>query len=64
VTGQWKRFYEIDSVRLGGPIEWMIFRCPDSEWLWTIVTATNETAFLDDLWALRETFECPHQDRD
>ncbi|MBU0492621.1 MAG: FixH family protein [Chloroflexi bacterium] len=44
----------------GGPIEWLIFQCPGSELLWTIIISTsNEPAYMDHLRALRETFQCP-----
>jgi hypothetical protein len=60
VRGQWSN--PTGETRLGGgPIEWMIFRCPGSDWLWTIVTcAANESApYMDSLRTVRATFECP-----
>jgi hypothetical protein len=38
----------------------MVFSCPGSDWLWTVVIATNdEEYYMDGLRTLRETFECP-----
>jgi len=58
VTGQWEGI-RAPRPQPGGPVEWMIFRCPGSDWLWTLVISTNDAAYMDDLRALRAKFECP-----
>jgi len=59
VTGWWRFTWESAGALGDGPIEWIIFRCPGSDWLWTIAISTNETAYLDYLRTLQGTFECP-----
>lgn len=44
---------------LGGDIEWVIFQCPDSNWLWTLVIHTSNPTYVEHLRTTRETFECP-----
>jgi len=44
---------------LGGDIEWLILRCPDSPWLWTLVIHTSNPTYVEHLRQTRETFECP-----
>ena len=57
VTGRSKTSHS--KIR-GGPVEWLIFDCPHSDWLWTIVISTsNESAYMDHLRTIRDTFECP-----
>ena len=66
VSGRWTGDHK-ESRLAGGPIEWMIFRCPDSppdtvcDWLWTIVicAANDSPAYMGTLRATRQTFECP-----
>jgi hypothetical protein len=58
VTGRWKAFYAPNpTVRY--PVEWTIFRCPDSDWLWTLAIYAEKTAYMDHLREVRGTFECP-----
>jgi hypothetical protein len=58
VSAQWKEILApIPHARL--PAEWMVFQCPGSDWLWTLVISTDDTSRMDDLRELRETFECP-----
>jgi len=59
VTGQWKLTWRSSGALGDGPIEWLVFQCPGSDWLWTIVVSTNEPGYLDYLHRIRETFECP-----
>jgi hypothetical protein len=64
VTGVWHAAPTYGNTPLtGGPVEWTIFRCPDSphDWLWTLVVTTSSgaTSFMDDLRALQNRFECP-----
>jgi hypothetical protein len=44
---------------LGGDIEWVIFQCPDSNWLWTLVIHTSNPTYVEHLRQTRETFQCP-----
>lgn len=59
VTGRWKSTTMNDNPPPGGLIEWMVFRCPGTDWLWALVIATNQKMHMGDLRALRDTFECP-----
>jgi hypothetical protein len=61
VIGRWKFTKdETEGYIRGGPIEWLIFQCPGSEWLWSVVVSTNnEASYMDHLRTTRETFECP-----
>jgi hypothetical protein len=61
VVGQWGSSYGVAKGTFGGPMEWTIFRCPESEWLWTLIIYTgNEPELsMDNLRAARQTFECP-----
>jgi hypothetical protein len=58
VSGKWKNIVS-NTPQAGGPVEWVIFRCPDSDWLWTLVISTDSTQYMSGLRVLRETFECP-----
>jgi len=44
---------------LGGDIEWVVFQCPDSDWLWTLVIHTSNPSYVEHLRQTRETFQCP-----
>ncbi|MBU0492618.1 MAG: hypothetical protein KKA73_11500 [Chloroflexi bacterium] len=61
VTGRWKSTRESTGLIRKGPIEWMIFRCPNSDWLWTLVILTSsEKVYMDaSLRPAWKTFECP-----
>jgi hypothetical protein len=60
VNGHWESTPANGNPPSGGLVEWMVFPCPGSDWLWTVVIATNgEESYMDDLRTLRETFECP-----
>jgi hypothetical protein len=60
VNGHWESTPANGNPPPGGLVEWMVFSCPGSDWLWTVVIATNdEESSMDDLRTLRETFECP-----
>jgi len=58
VTGHWESTPSNGNPPPGGLVEWMVFSCPGSDWLWTVVIATNDAVYMDDLRTLRETFEC------
>lgn len=57
LTGRWGRG-EAYGLRPEDLIEWTVFRCPGSDWLWTILVDTSDSDYLDDLRAVRDTFEC------
>jgi len=59
VTGQWRFTWESAGALGDGLIEWTVLQRPGSDWLWTIVVSTNESAYLDCLRRIQETFECP-----
>ncbi|MCP4543248.1 MAG: hypothetical protein GY832_39545 [Chloroflexi bacterium] len=61
VTGQFKETYTAESAP-GCPAEWLIFRCPDSDWLWTLVLSADRAAYMDYLRTVRGTFECPKRE--
>lgn len=58
VAGQWREAYVAQSGSLR-PAEWLIFRCPGSEWLWTLVISADKAEYMTYLRTLQETFECP-----
>jgi len=61
VTGQGNPNNVLGNSGNAYPLDWVIFRCPGSEWLWTILITTNAMEYQDDLKSIRETFECsPH----
>jgi len=59
VTGRWKSMPINDNPHPGGLVEWLVFPCPGSDWLWSVVIASNQLSYMDELRALRESFECP-----
>jgi hypothetical protein len=58
VTGYWKRENAIGSPQPDAPLDWIIFNCPGSEKVWTVLITTNDIEYLDDLRSIRESFEC------
>lgn len=58
VTGQWRHRNRAASAS-PCPIEWLIFACPGSGWLWSLAVSADDAQYMDDLRVLRETFECP-----
>ena len=61
VTGQGNPDNVLGNSGAAYPLDWVIFRCPGSEWLWTILITTNAMEYQDDLKSIRESFECsPH----
>jgi hypothetical protein len=58
VTGQWKAL-NATGPTVRHPAEWMIFRCPGSDYLWTLAISADNAMYMNDLRAVRETFECP-----
>jgi hypothetical protein len=58
VTGIWERIDALGNPRSDAVLDWMIFKCPGSDWLWAVLITTNQIEYLDDLNRIRETFEC------
>lgn len=64
VSGHWRGAIDLTQptgYARGGSIEWVILRCPGSNYLWTVVIATTNASenYMTDLRAVRESFECP-----
>lgn len=51
--------YYVAEAAAEYPVEWLIFQCPGSDWVWSLVLSTDHEVYIDHLRALRETFECP-----
>lgn len=58
ITGEGTEYY-VSGAGAAYPIEWLIFGCPGSDWLWSLVIAADESEYQDHLRAVRSTFECP-----
>lgn len=58
VFGHGQEYY-VSKAAAEYPIEFMIFECPGSDRLWSLVTATDREAYMNHLRAIRQTFECP-----
>lgn len=58
VTGWWNPANSLGNPRPDSPLDWMIFHCPGSKTVWTILLTTNEVKYLDDLKQIRKSFEC------
>jgi len=57
VTGRTKEYY-VSAAAAEYPVEWLIFNCPASDWLWTLTISTDYQLYLSRLRSLQETFEC------
>ena len=58
VTGWWYPENAFGNSGHSAPLDWIVFRCPGSDQLWTILITTNTVQYLDDLQSIRETFAC------
>jgi hypothetical protein len=58
VVGEGQEYYVAEAAA-GYPVECLIFQCPGSDWLWSLVLSTDHEPYMDHLRAVRETFECP-----
>jgi hypothetical protein len=58
VLGRGQEFY-VSKAAAEYPVEFMVFQCPDSDWLWSLVIATDRETYLNHLRAVQQTFECP-----
>jgi hypothetical protein len=63
LTGEW-RTPDRPRAGAGHPVEWTVFRCPHSDWLWTLVIYADRQDHMDDLRAAQATFECPTPGQD
>jgi hypothetical protein len=61
VSGQGQEYY-VAAAAAAYPVECLVFGCPGSGWLWSLVLATDREPWMDHLRALLETFECPASD--
>jgi hypothetical protein len=51
--------YYVSKAAAAYPVEWLIFSCPDSDWIWSLAVHTDNPAFMDHLRSVRESFVCP-----
>jgi hypothetical protein len=58
VVGRGQEFY-VSQAAAGYPVEYIVFQCPSSEWLWSLVIATDRETYVNHLRTVRQTFECP-----
>jgi hypothetical protein len=58
VLGRGKEYY-VAQAASEYPVEWLMFHCPGSDWLWSLVLSTDHEDYMDHLRAVQETFECP-----
>jgi hypothetical protein len=58
VRGLWHREDAYGNLARTAPLDWVIFRCPGSDWLWTILITTNSDQHMDDLNLIRDSFTC------
>ena len=58
VIGQGSEYF-MSEAAAKYPIEWLIFQCPGSDWLWSLVIATDNIGYLSHLRGVQKTFECP-----
>jgi hypothetical protein len=58
VSGTGSEYY-VSEAAAAYPIEWLIFSCPDSDWLWSLAIHADNESFMDSLRSVRESFVCP-----
>jgi hypothetical protein len=58
VLGRGSEYY-VAKAAAEYPVEWLIFQCPDSDWLWSLVISTDNVGYMNHLRAVQKTFECP-----
>jgi len=63
VLGRGKEYY-VSAAAAEYPVQCLIFNCPGSKWLWSLVIATDHEPYVEPLRALQATFECPAPDPD
>ncbi len=58
VLGRGSEYY-VSRAAAEYSVEWLIFQCPGSDWLWSLVLATDHEDYMEHLRAVQATFECP-----
>lgn len=58
VTGSWIQNNALGEPRPPSPLDWILFQCPGSDTIWTILVTTNDINYLADLKAIRGSFKC------
>jgi hypothetical protein len=58
VLGRGSEYY-VSKAANEYPVEWLMFHCPGSDWLWSLVVSTDHEDYMNHLRAVQETFECP-----
>ena len=53
VTGRTKEFY-VSEAAAEYPVEWLMFTCPGSDWLWTLVISTDREPYMSRLRSVQE----------
>jgi hypothetical protein len=61
VSGSTREYY-VSKAAAEYPVEWLMFTCPRSDWLWTLVISTDQASYMSRLRTLLATFECPSND--
>jgi hypothetical protein len=51
--------YYVSKAAADYPVEWLIFQCPGTDWVWSLVVSTDQERYLDHLRTVQEAFECP-----
>ena len=58
VHGRGSEYY-VSKAAAEYPVEWLMFHCPGSDWLWSLVLSTDHEAYMNHLRAVQKTFVCP-----
>ena len=58
VTGTWEQSDAYGNPRPDVLLDWIVFNCPESEWLWTVLITTNMKDYFGELNLIRESFDC------
>ena len=51
--------YYVSKAAAEYSVEWLIFQCPGSDWLWSLVIATDNVGYLNQLREVQKSFDCP-----
>ena len=51
--------YYVSKAAAEYSVEWLIFQCPGSDWLWSLVIATDNVDYLNHLRDVQKSFDCP-----
>jgi hypothetical protein len=61
VLGQGSEYY-VAPAAAEYPVEWLIFQCPGSDWLWSLIISSDNVGYMDHLRGVQKTFACPQFD--